>query len=331
MHRFFFLIFCFLVIGISPVRADETALREEFSIQVADLFWKREFGQLEEMADTFRREQSRTPSGLWKLRMLYRGVNGVIGSPPASDDRWNKVLLMVDEWIGQHPRSPTPHIVKAKFLLIIAGKIRGDSMAKDVPEGAWEPFFKTVKQAGAYLMKVKDFADQDPEWYESMVSVASSLNLTDGSFDALVKEGLDKHPTYYPLYFNIAYYWLPKWHGDRHKIEELANEAVERTQSTDGMGMYARIYWYVSSTYYGGTIFTDSDVSWPKMKRGIEDVLKQYPDQWNLNNFAYFACMAKDRSFTKELMSRIETPDISGFKNHQGVYLYCKNFAEAKE
>lgn len=331
MHRLFFLIFSFLVIGISPARADEMALRKEIFIQVADLFWQRKFSQLEEMAETFRREQSRTPSGIWKLELLYNGVNNVISITPASDDSWGQVLLMTDEWINQHPRSPTPHLVKAEFLLKLASKIRGDSLAKDVPEAAWEPFFKTVKQAGEYLMKVKDFADKDPRWYENMVAVAALLNIMDASFDSLVKEGLDKHPTYYPLYFDIAYYLLPKWHGDSHKIENLANEAVERTQSTDGMGMYARIYWQVASTYYGGTLFTDSDISWPKMKRGIEDVLEKYPDQWNINNFAYFACLAKDRRFTKKLMSRIETPAIEAFKNDQGIYLFCKGFAEAEE
>jgi hypothetical protein len=41
------------------------------------------------------------------------------------------------------------------------------------------------------------------------------------------------------------------------------------------------------------------------MERGIDDVIARYPDAWNLNNFAKFACLALDRAKTKELLGRI--------------------------
>jgi hypothetical protein len=41
------------------------------------------------------------------------------------------------------------------------------------------------------------------------------------------------------------------------------------------------------------------------MKKGIDDVLARYPDAWNLNNFARFACLRGDKEKTAELIRRI--------------------------
>lgn len=41
------------------------------------------------------------------------------------------------------------------------------------------------------------------------------------------------------------------------------------------------------------------------METGFDDVVRAYPDYWNLNNYAKFACLADDKPKTKELTTRI--------------------------
>ena len=67
------------------------------------------------------------------------------------------------------------------------------------------------------------------------------------------------------------------------------------------------------------------------MKTGINDVLKLYPDQWNINNFAFFACMAQDRPMTKALIDKIQTPIKAAWQYEDSVYpdyfAHCTDWA----
>ena len=81
--------------------------------------------------------------------------------------------------------------------------------------------------------------------------------------------------------------------------------ATAKTLQWEGVGMYARIYWYASQAQFDDDLFGKSMVDWPKMKAGFEDVISRYPDSWNINNYAKFACLAKDKNKTSELFKRI--------------------------
>ncbi len=41
-------------------------------------------------------------------------------------------------------------------------------------------------------------------------------------------------------------------------------------------------------------MFKNGPTDWKRMKQGFEDILAQYPDAWNRNNFAQFTCRAGD-------------------------------------
>jgi hypothetical protein len=71
--------------------------------------------------------------------------------------------------------------------------------------------------------------------------------------------------------------------------------------------MYARLYWTVSQREYQNAIFVQSLATWKDMRDGFEDLLLRYPDAWNMNNYGYFACVAKDKEKLKELLSKIGT------------------------
>ena len=74
--------------------------------------------------------------------------------------------------------------------------------------------------------------------------------------------------------------------------------------------MYARIYWYASQAHFQNELFTKSFAAWPRMKEGFEDVIARYPDSWNLNNYAKFACLARDKETTREILKRIQSDPV---------------------
>lgn len=333
VKKFFLLFLSFLMMGMPRAYADEMTLRNDIQMKVANLFWQQDFVQLDEMARAFREEQSRTPSGVWKLTLFYRGLSNIISVSAAGQQEWESVYRISDAWAKASPDSPPAQISKAIFLKKFAEKIRGTTWAHEVPKEAWAPFFELLAKAENHLLSVKETASKDPEWYIYMSSILIHYkrdgDKRDGAFEKMMAEAFDRHPGYYQLYAAQAEYLFPKWHGDISKMEDFANDAVKRTKDTEGMGMYARIYWVVSQWNYGTNIFTDSGVVWPRMKQGILDVLKKYPDQWNINNFAMFACLAKDREMTKDLIQKIETPAVDAWRD-MNLYESCKAFAGLK-
>jgi hypothetical protein len=52
-------------------------------------------------------------------------------------------------------------------------------------------------------------------------------------------------------------------------------------------------------------LFKASQASWPDIKNGFMDIIAQYPEPYNLNAFAYFACLAGDYATVDDILQRI--------------------------
>ncbi|WP_295948400.1 hypothetical protein [uncultured Xanthomonas sp.] len=87
---------------------------------------------------------------------------------------------------------------------------------------------------------------------------------------------------------------------------------------------HARIYWYASQSIYDERLFTESLARWSTMRAGIDDVLKVYADEWNLQNFARFACLARDREKALELIERVRGPTYTEVWKGEENFQRCK-------
>ncbi len=193
---------------------------------------------------------------------------------------------------------------------------------------AWGPFYDWIDKADAVLTQAKDYAADDPFWYIHRANLYNHMGVKEDVFSAFMQEALDRHPNFYQLYFAGVEYYAPKWHGDAELIDAFANDAIARTGAAEGNGLYARIYWYASQTQYGFHIITELYVVWSKMRDGIEDVLAQYPDQWNIQNFAVFACLANDVDMIRNLFSQMDGPPIMSAWRNTDMLDYCRTLAD---
>ncbi|MFY0676012.1 MAG: DUF4034 domain-containing protein [Neptuniibacter sp.] len=321
-----FFILCFLSTGAF---SNEMAAREEIKANVKFLFMNEKFKELDEIAEKYRNPKERTSSGLWKLSIFYYGFNGFTGTRFKDESYWDDLKNKVDKWIKQNPNSPTAHIAKGIILKGYAWKFRGGTWAHNVPKDAWKPFKDNLIIAEQHMVNSGGIASIDPHWYEVFARIKTGLGEDSESFKKFIDEGLDKYPNYYQLYFAAIDYLAPKWHGDKLEIEFFANKAVERTRISEGMGLYARIYWYASQTQYDERLFSESNVVWSKMREGIFDVIATHPDSWNIQNFAFFSCLARDQDTTRALLDKMKTPMIMKAWKKQEYYEYCKKHAYA--
>ena len=309
---------------------DELSEREAVKTDVIASITNEDFPKLENLSNTYLNSKTRTSSGLWKLTLFYAAIASYLDTQHKDDEFWLPKERLTRSWVEHYPKSATAHLAYARMLLNRGWSYRGGGYANTVEKQNWKPFQEYTEKARIYLEKYKAVCSKDPYWYELMAIIAYRQDWSQNEFSKLIKEGIENHPSYYQIYFAAIDYYSPKWGGDASLIEAFATDSLKKTQSSEGFEMYARIYWYASQTQYGTRLFTDSLVDWPKMKRGIDDTLSKYPDNWNINNFAKFSCMSGDKVKTAELIKRLDTPPIQYVWGSMNYFLSCKTWANEK-
>jgi hypothetical protein len=289
----------------TPVLGGELADRKTVAEGARALLIAGRYADLDALAERYRTSRSRTPSGLWHLSMFHVGTESALYSKKDDDAGRATAERRARQWIKARPRSPAARIAFAQMLVNRAWAIRGSGKGHTVKPEDWQPFRDHLERARLYLEEHKAVAAIDPGWYEAMAHIATDQSWPPERLEALVKEGLAREPAYYGLYFMAVRYYAPQWHGSAEDIERFARQAMDRTRAVEGAGMYARIYWYASQSHYTDKLFAESLVDWETMKKGIDDVLAKHADEWNIQNFARYACLAEDKEKTAQLLKRM--------------------------
>jgi hypothetical protein len=284
---------------------NEITDRLAMSRDVGNLLDAKQLSQLDAMITEARNEKTRTGSGVWRLTVLYAAIANALPQTPPQQG-WFEAQSLIENWVVNYPQSPAGPIAYGHLLisraLVHLGGGNGNTLEPQNVEG----FLSEIERARIFLETYKTTASADPQWYRLMEQIAAYQHWPEAKFSALLSEALQKEPLYYENYFAAADYYGPKWGGTPEALESFARRAVEQTKSTEGDGMYARIYWYAWQTQYGDSLFRQSDVDWPTMKKSFRDLLAKYPEAWNTNNFARFACLSEDKETTAELMMKID-------------------------
>jgi hypothetical protein len=267
---------------------------------------------------------------LQKLNQFYFVFDELFSSQQADEKYKLAMEQRVHEWLARFPNSTSAHLAYAQMLLGHAWSIRGPGLVKTVKPENWNPFYQYVEKAPHYLEVHKRLRNDDPRWDLMVLEIAKLQSVSEEEYETLYRAALDRNPGFYQLYFTIVDYYLPKWGGNPNEVERFVNQAVKRTKATEGHALYARIYWAASQSQFGAGMFNNSSVRWEEMKRGIDDVLKDYPDKWNTYNFAMFACFAFDQEKTHELMLRIQNEDITPNWPYFKTYEECRASAGIK-
>jgi hypothetical protein len=139
-----------------------------------------------------------------------------------------------------------------------------------------------------------------------MFDIASYQGWSGAERLALFDEAVNVEPLYDATYLSMAVGLTPRWGGSLDDFHRFVRGAVEKTKSSAGNTMYARLYWVLINTESEQEPFTALGISWDRMKSGFDDLMARYPDsQWNLQHYAYFACRADDGKTFKELLPKL--------------------------
>lgn len=259
------------------------------------------YDKLDQAADEARARNLPLSDGQPLLTAIYGGTVGCGCGNQLNDELWQIRKQRLEEWSKRKPQSLTARVSLAAFPVKYAWMARGGGYSHTVSPQGWKLFGERIEEGRKSLEALDPKAKDDAGWYEYMLEVALSQGWPPDKFDALFLKAVERHPYYLPFYFTRMSFYSPRWYGSDKEAKRVVEDAVSRTKSRMGETLYARLYWSMQDP----EMFKTGRVDWSRMKSGFEHMVKDYPDRWNINNFAKFSCMAADHSTFISLLPKI--------------------------
>ena len=338
-HRFLaslFIVFPMLTLAPTTAQSQESSYIDdhEYLVNIPTKgsihLLKGEYNEVEEYVAHLLTKEPLSPSGISTVSYFYKMMSLLIVTPP--DEETTKIVFShLQKWEESFPKSLIPKILLANAYIERAWAYRGGSYAREVEKNNWEPFRENIKKARSQLESIKEDSANNPEWYNSMMLVAIAQDWPKEDYLKLFKEASDKFPNYQPIYSTAATAMLPKWGGSWAKVDDIANTASQNTKSSDGESRYARLYWTVINSLESEDFFRETKVNWGRLKQGYKDMIKLHPDPYNKNAFALFACLAKDKETTKQMIDELGVHISPRQWKRPEILEYCKAFAATKK
>lgn len=283
--------------------------------------YNEDFAKPDRMHDEFLASGKRSTHGLFMVESLQYAWDNQFDTPDAAPlDMWLR------KWAKAVPGSRFRRLVEAIGWQRQAWVARGGGYASSVPGEAMTVFRERLALATRALEAAGPEGRDSPIWYWVALVVAGSSGQPAAALDALYEEAAGRFPSYHTIHYTRMNYVLPQWGGSYDAVDEFVRKVVERTRDKEGEAFYAWLYVDVARKTDGDP-FEVTRASWPRMKKGFEDMVARYPDAWNRNLFATFACRARDKETTARLLAELGPAARLGQHSPGFTTESCRRFA----
>ncbi|MGH6822877.1 MAG: DUF4034 domain-containing protein [Methylocella sp.] len=270
---------------------------------VMGLFVREQFDDLDHLFDDWSNLSDRRADGGSKLATFQDAMYYFFST--ASD--WDSNYQLIRRWREKTPKSRAAALTEALYWYRYAWSARGNGYASSVTTEGWKLFQERLQKAEAMLLESKPYTSSSPLWGRICIDVGIGLNWSKVRLLEIFRESTKREKYFYKIYTGMVASLAPRWGGDWRLVDTFVKDAVKNTQEVDGYSMYARLYWAIQQREdLEFNLFHDSLASWADMKRGFEDVIRNYPHSAeDINTFAAAACIAGDKETFQTLRFRI--------------------------
>jgi hypothetical protein len=302
------LVFGFLA---AAAAADENSVRAQLKAEAAALLERGDLDSFDRRATQLRESRERTPAGIWKLSLFYRGVDELPTRTPDAPV-WARVEQATAAYLRTHPQSPSAVVAAARVLVTRAWAYRGDGWGASLTEAQRDGFATWLERARAVLDEHREVGQQDPEWYALRIQVMNGQGEERVSILALAQEALGGEPTYQPTYYVTSNALLPKWGGSAQLLQQYVAAVLASSAPQEGRQAYARIAFNIARTDpQPVAALRQVGLEWPRVKQSLEEISAAYPDPWNTNAQRAMACLIGTESDFRASSAEAGTPAIS--------------------
>ena len=259
---------------------------QQYMNTVSQMLHDEAYAEIDCLADRARQNRERFPGGVWKLHILYSGLEQAAAAPQhATQEDWQLQLARLQTYVDARPKSVTARVALAQTYLNFAWNARGSGYSDSVSGSGWRLFEERTAKARQILSEASSQSAKCPEWYLTMQGVAQNQSWDASDARALFEEAYKLEPQYYYYSRMLANYLLPKWSGEAGETEQFAEDIANRIGGDEGDYVYFQI-----ANYLICGCGDDLHFSWTRVVRGFKASEKLYgASMLNLNLIAYLA------------------------------------------
>jgi hypothetical protein len=262
----------------------------------------RDFELIERAAGEARTSKEKLPGGVWKLQLIYAGLDQPYS--PHSDSEWKQHLALLEQWTAAKPNSITAKVALASCENHFAWNARGTGYANAVSDENAELFEERLKETEKILWSVNG-EKTCPVWYSVMQQVALAEGWDRESYESLFADSIALEPTFYDFYRQKLIYLLPQWHGAPGELEAYMNSFAVKQDKADSAMLH-----FMLNESLGSFEPTERDkpsAYYSVLKQGYLDLRKAYGVTERDQNWIFHKAMAtNDRAFAEQLFPEVQ-------------------------
>jgi Domain of unknown function (DUF4034) len=279
------------------------------------LLVQEDFDALDCIANGARSQKTRFSGGLWKLHVIYAGLEHPEGHLTEPD--WQQHLNRLDKWVAARPDSITARVALAGAYVSYAWAARGEGYSNTVTDNGWNLFSQRLAKARSMLADAWVLSPRCPDWFAVLQSIAQGQGWDADDEMKLFQQAVSFEREYYYYYRLHAGYLLPQWYGERGDAAKFAEESANRLGGERGDILYFQLAANLVCTCEDPEVLR---MSWERIQKGFAALEESSgASLYNLNPFALIAVRFNDPVVANGAIKRIGDnwdPDVWGSEKY---------------
>ncbi|HXF09237.1 MAG TPA: hypothetical protein VN625_00530, partial [Desulfuromonadaceae bacterium] len=278
---------------VAVVNGPDTQQKQAISAKARALFQEKNYDALEAMAAEYRKSKEGYADGMRKLDTVYGALNILETS---TNERFLAQIIALKDWVKAKPASLTAKIALADVLIGYAWKARGSGTADTVTDENARRFSDRLQQANEILKDAKALDEKCPHYWRSLLTIDMGLGTARDQANADFRDATEFDPEYVCAYAARALFLLPRWYGQQGEWEKELATSADKLGGDKGDMLYAQVVWHLHRSHtFQPDIFSEHRISWPRIDKGFNVIVHQFPDSLAAKNeHAYLAAVADD-------------------------------------
>lgn len=247
--------------------SQDVAAKKQLSLRVEKMLLDEQYQELEDLADSFRKNRETYLDGDWKLAVLYDALS--FYQDKHTEEDWSKRIGQLKEWNKKRPESITAKVALSECMTGYAFHGRGYKYASETEEMKFNIFNERLNEASKIISDALRLKTTCPGTWSAIMRFGMT-GLERQDYENVFAKAISLEPKYSTYYFRKTWSLLPRWYGDKGELAKFADTAANSIGGDDGDVLYSQIIWFIKRFDHPKLFPEDVvGVSWERVTRGL--------------------------------------------------------------